>query len=280
MILQTLFARGELNIPFPSGVAGTEIDSETYNTELAAIIEEDPRLTAAVLRYANTAIYGGGFKFESVEDALLRLGYLRVKEILLACFVEGFYHQQPTPKALMALCRDIFDHSIGTAICCRDLVPLLNREFKPMTAFTAGLLHHLGLYLMLCRVDQLYENILQASQEQTSGNWLEAEELMLGSNHAEVGGMLLQLWELPDSLQLGVWMHHAPPQNSLAEIVRASSLIANTPSEHGEELEKRVCEEIPRLSGAWWQSNHPRILEIFESLGGLRGRLNQITPRI
>lgn len=280
-LLDELYANGELINPFPKWLTGVEVDSDKHNTELASIIEEDPRLTAAVLRYANNAIYSGTLRFESVEDAILRLGYARVKEILLACYVEGFYHNQSIPKGRLALVRDVFDHSIATGICCRELASVLNYSIKPPTAYTAGLLHHLGLYWLLCRVEWYYENACHALQNDVLiTDWVQAEGSTLGRNHAEVGGRMLQLWGLPESLQLAVWLHHEPPQETLAELVRIGSLIANTPMECKEELKDRLLGSIQRLEQSWWDKNKKGIEKTFDQLGGLRGRLNVLCSSI
>lgn len=279
-VMKKLGGKGQLKNPFPSWAITQDIDPERHNAELAEIIEEDPRLTGSVLRYTNSAIYGGGQRFESIEDSILRLGYNRIKEIVLACYVEGFYHHQPIPKNMVILCRDIFDHSIATGICCRELAPLINSAVKPATAFTAGLLHHLGLYLLVCRIDRFHETTHRALQEQELRHWLEAEETTLSTNHAETGGMLLQLWDIPDTIHLAVRLHHHPPEGSIAEIVRIATLIANTPEEKMCEMKDRVSEEMPHFNDLWWDKNQQRILNLYENLGGLRGRLYRICPKI
>lgn len=280
ILVEKLFNQGRLPTPFPSWMGCVQFDDATYNSELATTIHEDPRLTVAVLHYANSAIYADKRKFESVEDAILRLGYSRIKEILLTCFLDGFYHQQPTPKDMEATCRNIFNHSLTTAICCRELAPLINGNINPATAFTAGLLHHMGLHLLICRVERFYERIKFILQHGELKTWVDGEEAALGCNHAETGGLLLQLWELPESLQLAVWLHHDPPQGTLAEIVRISAIIANTPDSKKMDLQSRIVEELPRFQGVWWDDFQQPIDDLFESLSGLRGSLDRICPWI
>ncbi len=275
---------GSVKNPFPTQAIGYGLlGGDRHDDELIEVIQEDPRLTANVLRRANSAFYSRGVGIESVEDAIVRLGYGTLREILLTCFMDGFYHQQPVPKEKTAIIRAIFDHSIATAIICRGIAPRLPAGAeRASTAFTAGLLHHLGLYLMVARMEGYLESVHELHQRTPRLNWDEAETQLFSSTHAETGGMFLKLWELPLSIVLSVRWHHHSPEDSeapyeLNELVRIGSLIANTPER---ESPVATVSQLSEKAAVWAKRYQTEIVHLHDSLGGLRGRLHHLCPLI
>ncbi|MGY8674211.1 MAG: HDOD domain-containing protein [Verrucomicrobiia bacterium] len=47
--------------------------------------------------------------------------------------------------------------------------------------------------------------MVSESLERTEQSWLATERQLLGVQHAEVGGRLLERWEFPAALVGGVW---------------------------------------------------------------------------
>jgi HD-like signal output (HDOD) protein len=62
-------------------------------------------------------------------------------------------------------------------------------------------------------------------------SFLEAEKVILGVEHAEIGGRVLARWNFPDNLVSAVWHHHNPaqarPHEQLAAYVHLGDLIAH-----------------------------------------------------
>ena len=86
-------------------------------------------------------------------------------------------------------------------------------EHQPLdicnTAFTAGLMHDCGKLVIAHYLPERYGALLSTSYRSLNA-FEAAEHGMLGLSHADVGGYLLALWGLPDSMVEAVVFHHHP----------------------------------------------------------------------
>lgn len=180
-------------------------DPEVDFKELAGAIEIEPGLTANVLHLANSALLGGREHIGSVHKAIARLGTRRVFDLTLAMSVAPFARR---PVRGYALTPDVlWEHSLATALCAESL----RRELKvpnSSDAFTAGLLHDIGKIVLgtFVEVDDLPIKGLCHSDL----SFDEAEQQILGVDHAEIGAYLLERWGLPEPVVMATRWHHAP----------------------------------------------------------------------
>jgi len=102
----------------------------------------------------------------------------------------------------------LWEHSIATAICAEQLVEVLG--LKDMEeAFTAGLLHDIGKVVLGTFIEVDDEPIKEiVNKDKLAFN--EAEQMVLGIDHAEVAGELLQSWSLPAEVVEAARWHHEP----------------------------------------------------------------------
>ncbi len=102
----------------------------------------------------------------------------------------------------------LWQHSIATAICAEQLVEVL--ELKGMEeAFTAGLLHDMGK-IVLGTFVEVDDGPIKEIVISDSLSVNEAEQMVLGIDHAEVAGELLKAWNLPESVVEAARWHHQP----------------------------------------------------------------------
>jgi HD-like signal output (HDOD) protein len=73
----------------------------------------------------------------------------------------------------------------------------------------AGLLHDSGKLVLASNVQDQYAQALTLARSKNVPE-LQAEQEIFGTTHAEVGGYLLGLWGLPDSIVGAVAFHHCP----------------------------------------------------------------------
>ena len=75
--------------------------------------------------------------------------------------------------------------------------------------FTAGLLHDIGKIILSEALKKNYDDLL-AEAKNTDTPLLDIERKILGVDHAQVGGRLLDRWKFPANMVAAVWFHHTP----------------------------------------------------------------------
>lgn len=181
-------------------------DPEVGIAEVMRVIEYDPGLTTNVLRLANSAYFAGSRPIVSLRDAGVRLGLNRVFQLVMTLAVSRWASQPVRGYGMSS--GDFLKHSIAVAIGAEQLAAALGRGTPPHV-FTAGLLHDLGKIVLGTFIEVDATPIMKlAFEEQIS--FEVAEQRVLGIDHAEVGGVLLENWDLPAEIAQGVRMHHRP----------------------------------------------------------------------
>lgn len=214
------------DLPALSGVLAELIRSldsvDSTVPEIAAIIRQDPVITAQVLRAANAAAYAGYGPVASVHQALLRLGIVRVRRIAI---LASLYAAVPFRGRHIKL--DMFwRHAIGVAHLSETLAEQLGLEEVTETAFLAGLLHDIAL---LALQSHFAADFVAARHhaERERVSLPEAELALFGTDHGELGALIARHWGLPDALVDAIRAHHRqelaqPPHRMLARITHAA----------------------------------------------------------
>jgi len=161
--------------------------------ELARIIEYDPGLTVNVLRMANSSFFGSGGKVSSVKEALMRLGLHRVYQLVIASGVAPMAHNAIEGYGLRP--GELLEHSVAVATASESLARELDLTAPPHT-FTAGLLVNIGKTVLGSFLEVDAAPILALAHERQI-SFEQAEEEVLGINHAELGAVLLERWSIP-----------------------------------------------------------------------------------
>jgi len=161
--------------------------------QLAKIIEYDPGLTVNVLRMANSSFFGGASKVSTVKEALMRLGLNRVYQLVIASGVAPFARYEIKGYGLRP--GELLEHSVAVATASETLAQELEITAPPHT-FTAGLLVNIGKTVMGSFLEVDAAPILTLAHERHIP-FEQAEELVLGINHAELGAILLERWGIP-----------------------------------------------------------------------------------
>ncbi|MYL84233.1 HDOD domain-containing protein [Desulfovibrio aerotolerans] len=161
--------------------------------QLAKIIAYDPGLTVNVLRMANSSFFGGANKVSTVKEALTRLGLNRVYQLVIASGVAPFARYEIKGYGLRP--GELLEHSVAVAAASETLARELEITAPPHT-FTAGLLVNIGKTVMGSFLEVDAAPILTLAHERHIP-FEQAEELVLGINHAELGAILLERWGIP-----------------------------------------------------------------------------------
>jgi putative nucleotidyltransferase with HDIG domain len=164
-----------------------------------------------------------------VEQAVFILGHQQILHIVLSLAFGGAM-STPLP-GYAAEAKELWSHSLTTAVAAETLAHNgLTMEVDPPVAFTAGLLHDIGKLVMNhALTPEVLSNVRKRVMEDGAAR-VEAERAVLGTNHAEVGGYLLETWHLPEEIIESVRNHHSPvskPHPRLSVMVHASNCLAH-----------------------------------------------------
>jgi HD-like signal output (HDOD) protein len=97
---------------------------------------------------------------------------------------------------------------------------------NPSQAYTAGLLQDVGKIVLAEFVGDALLTIW-AIVEEEDVSFQEAEKRVVGMNHAEVGGLLLERWGFPPSLVESVRLHHRPEEATIDTTLTRLSHLAD-----------------------------------------------------
>jgi len=225
---------------------------------IAETLSLDQALAAKVLQLANSPFYGMSGRITSIRDGINILGLRPLSTLVLAAVLTVQFDQLHG-KALHL--EEFWCHSIGCAVAARALAE--EQGLDEASAFTAGLLHDVGLLVL----DSLYPiEMAQALQwaVENDAPHLQAEQALLGVSHAEVGAWLAGHWHFAPEVLEAIAHHHNPPdsaQLSLTDLVHGANALV-----HALDLAGVAHEAVPPLNpGAWSRlapsrQNLPRLL--------------------
>ena len=187
------------------------------------MIGQDKALTAQCLQMANSPLFGRWRNVESLQAAVLGLGFQRVGDIVLSCGVLNL-----TPKETGGMDPVVFwEHSLGCALVSRHFARKI-ACFDPGKAYLAGLLHDLGIIVNLWSLPKEFRRAFEQARRENIPLH-EAEQAVLGFSHCDSGRLLAESWVLPADLRAVVSFHHADYRSNehsgLIALVELSDLL-------------------------------------------------------
>ncbi len=180
-----------------------------YIDRISAIISNDTAVSAEILRWANSALFGQTSRVDTVERAVAVLGMDIVEGLVLT---QSFFRNL-SDVSVKIPGFDLADYQTHT-ISCGILSRLLIRKLSDNTedadrAFTAGLLHDMGKLLEQNFFTREFKNIISAAKQRNTVI-TEIEYEILQSTHEEIGSQLAQWWNMPSFIiNVNRW-HHKP----------------------------------------------------------------------
>jgi HD-like signal output (HDOD) protein len=162
-----------------------------------------------------------------VGEAVLRMGTGQVLALAIAAGTRPALQARLPAYGLGE--GALWRHSVAAAVAI-ECVPGLGHCELPPEAFTAALLHDIGKLVMARFLDPEILGYIRRAQDLDHLGRLEAESLLLGVNHAELGGLIAQHWKLPPRVVLGITYHHHPEEGS--DVICELTCLANIVAKH------------------------------------------------
>ena len=179
-----------------------------HASELAAVIAQDPSLSAQLIRYASSPLYAYQGKITSVEQAIVRvLGMDFVQDIAFGLALgKAFNNPKGGALGLNAFWRHAIYAATLTQALCNSIE--FQRRPSPGMAYLAGLLHNFGILLLGHLFPAQFERLNRACELRPNDSLLVIEQELLGVRHTEMGLWLMEAWEMPREIAMAVSGHH------------------------------------------------------------------------
>lgn len=173
--------------------------------DIARAVNLDPSFTARLLRLANSSFYGFSAAVDTVPKAVSIIGTLHIRNLALSTSIAKSF--EGLPNSLVSM-ENFWRHSVLCALAARKLARLAGR-MDPESMFTAGLLHDIGELVIFSRMTLKAREALLLVQDSADELPLyQAEQQLMGYDHAQVGGELARQWHLPKLLEECIEFHH------------------------------------------------------------------------
>jgi putative nucleotidyltransferase with HDIG domain len=243
--------------PLPVTVANVikvTTNPESSADDLVRAILPDQIMCAAILRMANSVLYGHSKEISSLRTAIVLLGFREVQSIVMGkAAISTFRQMFKDNKEEMA---KFWEHSFACGLAAKIIAE--NLKLATGQFFIGGLLHDIGKLVMFLGLPEKYQPADRMSLFSTSERLAE-EKQKFSVNHNIIGGRLLRKWLFPESLILAVEYLHSPQNGPTMHgyplIVQLADLMAylcNNPElVEGQNLVAVITEFLPEIKTQW-----------------------------
>lgn len=167
---------------------------------IGQIVASDVGMSGALLKLANSALFGGARKSKSVNQAISFLGVNQV-----ASLMTGLLARQAIPADGAAL-SDFWETSSRRAVA----MVFLSRRLRigtPDVAHTFGLFCDTGMALLTARFPD-YSATFDAACREPVRTFTAIEDERHTTNHAAIGALLARSWGLSSDVAWAILHHH------------------------------------------------------------------------
>ena len=178
-------------------------DTRAPSSKLVGLVETDPGLGQALLRYANSAFYSvGGGRVVSLQSAVQRVGTSGVQNVVVKTMVDGMLCRPGT--AYQQYVNLVWQHMVRVAPIARTLAPAFGTN--PDESFALGLLHDVGKLVVFDRLGELRKELRREVNLPPH-----VLGVVLRTLHESLGGLATLQWGLGAGVAHAIATHHRSP---------------------------------------------------------------------
>jgi len=176
--------------------------------QLAEIISHEPAISAQVIRYAGSAMFGTSGAVKTLSEAIFRvLGYESVMHLALGMALGSAFS---LPKSGPLGQKQLWQNATYSAALCQKLSTHtdMQHQLQPGVAYLAGLLHNIGFLALGQLFTHEFSWLNKVVETETDSAITLIENRLLGVDHTELGNLLMSSWKMPDEITTVVKEHH------------------------------------------------------------------------
>lgn len=181
-------------------------NSSSDAQDVTDVISKDPSLTSKVLKVSNSAYYGFSKSVETLDRAVMVLGFNMVSSLAMSV---GIIKTFPPGEKTGRFSRErLWVHSLAVGTVMKEMGARFGKKEESDSLFVIGLLHDIGKIVLdqFFAVD--YQKALEETGSRESAGVCAAEKKYFGMDHGEVGSLLLKKWNFPVAMCDIIMMDH------------------------------------------------------------------------
>lgn len=265
-------------LPTPPSIAMRIVDlaedPETGIADMAEVLEQDPAMTARMLRIANSALYAQRRKVNNLRQAVTLLGLNGVMSLALGFSLLGAFAVDGRASAVL---EKIYHRAILSGEIARDLGQRLGVAASD-SLFISGILQDVGVLALIRIYGEEYMKLLDEADNHQELSRLEIAKL--GHDHAEIGAWLIQRWHIPAEIQNDIRHSHDTSGWNVFEedakrlfAVALSGFIADVWIEHDKEA---ALQRVHSVAESWPDLDHDEFGAAVNAVGERMAHLQEL----
>lgn len=224
-------------------------DPDANLHDIADLISRDIGLTTKILRLVNSSYFGLSTKVTTISHSLNIIGISPLSTIVLASALMSQFKGIPDYFVTM---ESFWSHSVASGIAAREIskIKMLGNE---ELLYISGMIHDIGSLVIYKEYSEKAKIALTQCNE-WGQNLIDSEKSVLGFDHAQVGGALIEQWKLPKIIQETTAYHHQPlnaPSYKeeaaivyLADYIVQSNQLGSSGEVHSFDLDQEVLKSL------------------------------------
>lgn len=217
--LGLLLKERRLELPVLPDVAGKVVqfcgDEKCDARLLSDLITRDQAMAGNLLRLVNSPLYAPPTPIVSLQQAIARLGFGKIREIALIISCESKVFCVPGYEPWV---KQQFRHALAAAAFGQEVAR--SKRWNVEEGFLCGLLHDVGRPVLL-------QALIDLHAKHGCPPDMVAMDAAINKLHAFVGSELVSSWTLPTRLAESIHHHHHPEQSTTARATATLTAFAD-----------------------------------------------------
>lgn len=174
------------------------MDENSSPQDLYNLISRDQSLAEKVVRVANSAIFGHSGEVKDIRQAIMFLGYERIKSIAMGMSIMAIF-----PSRNSFNLKGLWIHSYEVAFISTMISEIIPFS-SPSESFLSGLLHDIGRKVFYKMDPKRFLEI------KTTDDMFDKEIELFGCTHMDAGSWFAEDRVLPEEIVYSIRYHHKP----------------------------------------------------------------------
>ena len=206
------------------------------SADIAEVMSMDPDLTSRVMRTVNSTAYAPRTPIKDLDHAVTMLGKAELERIVMML---GAKMAVPKNVPSYVDMGSFWQRASLRAVIARGLADLV-APAKAGLCFSAGFLQDFSVPLIAASKGSEYAKVYEASTDGTKPLH-ELEQEQYGWDHAELGALVCNEWELPEDIAAAISTQNEPESDLRPDPV---FYVSDLPGEEDDSWRERFKEQV------------------------------------